>query len=182
MRWIWSVPRSRPDFSQAETGYDLTHFSIDWEAEQGMCPQGRISSSWTPVEDAGKSSISVKFSASAIGKSVPLGSSVREPVAARSPYTHGSRCRRCLQHASARRPPSGSDTYRHRAGIEGLHAQALRALGLRRSRYVGLCKTHLGHVAEAFAINVIQLMSWLRGEMPEQTRTSPFKRVMELAA
>ena len=43
-------------------------------------------------------------------------------------------------------------------------------------------QTHLGHVALAAAINVIQLMSWLRGEMPEQTRTSPFKRVMELAA
>ena len=74
------------------------------------------------------------------------------------------------------------DTYRHLAGIEGLHSQAVRALGLRRSRYIGLGKTHLGHVALAAAVNVIQLMSWLRGEMPEQTRTSPFKRVMELAA
>ena len=42
-------------------------------------------------------------------------------------------------------------------------------------------KTHLGHLAIA-AVNVIQLMSWLRGEAPEQTRTSPFKRVMEQAA
>jgi hypothetical protein len=74
------------------------------------------------------------------------------------------------------------DTYRHRAGIEGLHSQAVRALGLRRSRSVGLCKTHLGHVALAAAITVIQLMSWWRVELPEQTRTSPFKRVMELAA
>ena len=55
-------------------------------------------------------------------------------------------------------------------------------MGLRRSHYIGLRKTHLGHVAIAAAVNVIQLMSWLRGEMPEQTRISPFKRVMELAA
>jgi hypothetical protein len=74
------------------------------------------------------------------------------------------------------------DTYRHRAGIEGTHSQAVRTMGLRRSRYVGLPKTHLGHVAIATAVNVIQLMSWLRGEAPEQTRTSPFKRVMEQAA
>jgi transposase len=74
------------------------------------------------------------------------------------------------------------DVYRHRAGIEGIHSQAVRALGLRRSRSIGLRKTHLGHVALAAAINGIQLMSWLRGERPEQTRTSPFKRVMELAA
>jgi transposase len=58
----------------------------------------------------------------------------------------------------------------------------VRALGLRHSRYIGLRKTHLSHVALATAINLIQLMSWLRGEMPEQTRISPFKRVMEQAA
>jgi transposase len=73
------------------------------------------------------------------------------------------------------------DIYRHRAGIEGTHSQAVRTMGLRRSRYIGLRKTHLGHVAVAAAINVIQLMSWLRGEAPEQTRTSPFKRVMKQA-
>jgi len=77
---------------------------------------------------------------------------------------------------------SGSETYRHRAGIEGTHSQAVRAMGLRRSRSIGLRKTHLGHVAVATAINIIQLMSWLRGEAPEQTRTSPFKQVMEQAA
>ncbi len=72
--------------------------------------------------------------------------------------------------------------YRYRAGIEGTHSQGVRALGLRRSRYIGLPKTHLGHVATAAAINVIQLTSWLRGEAPEQTRTSPFKRIMQQAA
>src|SRR5260370_554191 len=64
------------------------------------------------------------------------------------------------------------DTYRHRAGIEGTHSQGTRTMGLRRSRYVGLPKTHLGHVTIATAINVVQLMRWLRGEAPEQTRTS----------
>jgi hypothetical protein len=36
-------------------------------------------------------------------------------------------------------------------------------------------------VAVAAAINIIQLMSWLRGEAPEQTRTSAFKQVMKQA-
>ena len=48
-------------------------------------------------------------------------------------------------------------------------------MGLRRSRYIGLRKTHLAHLAIAAAVNVIQLMSWLRGEAPEQTRTSAFQ-------
>jgi transposase len=71
--------------------------------------------------------------------------------------------------------------YRHRAGIEGTHSQGVRARGLRRSRYIGLAKTHLGHVALAAAVNLLQLVSFLRGEAPEQTRTSPFKRVMQQA-
>ncbi len=73
------------------------------------------------------------------------------------------------------------ETYRHRAGIEGTHSQAVRAMGLRRSRSIGLHKTHQGHVAVAAAIPLIQLISWLRGEAPEQTRTSAFKQVMEQA-
>ncbi|GCE16725.1 transposase [Dictyobacter kobayashii] len=74
------------------------------------------------------------------------------------------------------------DTYRHRAGIEGTHSQAVRAMGLRRSRYIGLPKTHLGHIAVAAAINLVRLTSFWRGDVPEQTRTSAFKRVMKQAA
>ena len=73
------------------------------------------------------------------------------------------------------------ETYRHRAGIEGVHSQGVRAMGLRRSRYIGLRKTHLDHVSTATAMNIIQLTNWLQGEAPEQTRTSPFKKVMKQA-
>lgn len=54
--------------------------------------------------------------------------------------------------------------------------------GLRRSRYIGLQKIHLGHVAVATAIIAVQLMCWLQGEAPALTRTPPFKRVMKQAA
>jgi len=54
-------------------------------------------------------------------------------------------------------------------------------MGLLRSRYIGLRKTHLAHVAVAVAMNLVQLTHWLNGEEPEQTRLSPFKRVMKLA-
>ena len=71
-------PTLKTHWYQAETGYDLTHFSIDWDAETVTCPQGRVSSSWTPVQDAGKALIKVKFSASVIVRSVPLEPPVRE--------------------------------------------------------------------------------------------------------
>src|SRR5215472_9847625 len=74
------------------------------------------------------------------------------------------------------------DLYRHRAGTLGVHSQATRTMGLRRSRYIGLRKTHLGHVAIATAVNVVQLLSWLRGDVPAQTRISPLKQLLKPAA
>src|SRR6266496_2921575 len=166
---------------QADTGYDLTNFSIDWEAEEVTCPQGRSSSSWTPVEDAGKSLIKVKFSQSDC-KVCPA----RDLCTGTTRRTLTLHPREQMQALFAARKREETDefkdTYRHRAGIEGTHSQGVRTMGLRRSRYIGLRKTHLAHVAVATAINVVQLMSWLRGEAPAQTRTSPFKRVMEQAA
>jgi transposase len=174
-------PTLKTHWYQAETGYDLTHFSIDWEAETVTCPQGRTSSSWTPVQDAGKSLIKVKFSQSDC-KVCPA----RACCTGTTRRTLTLHPREQMQALFAARKRENTDefkdSYRHRAGIEGTHSQAVRTMGLRRSRYIGLPKTHLGHVAVAAAVNLIQLMSWLRGEAPEQTRTSSFKRVMKQAA
>ncbi len=174
-------PTLKTHWYQAETGYDLTHFSIDWEAETVTCPQGRTSSSWTPVQDAGKSLIKVKFSQMDC-KACPSRTSCTGTTR-RSMTLHPREQMQALFAARSRESTEDfKETYRHRAGIEGTHSQAVRTMGLRRSRYIGLPKTHLGHVAIAAAVNLIQLMSWLRGEAPEQTRTSAFKRVMEQAA
>jgi transposase len=172
-------PTLKTHWYQAETGYDLTHFDIDWQAETVTCPQGRISSSWTPIEDAGKSLIKVKFSQSDC-QVCPSRTSCTGTTR-RSLTLHPREQMQALFAARQRESTDAfKDTYRHRAGIEGTHSQAVRTMGLRRSRYIGLHKTHLGHVAVAAAVDIIQLMSWLRGEAPEQTRTSPFKQVMQI--
>ncbi len=174
-------PTLKTHWYQAETGYDLTHLSIDWEAEMVTCPQGRTRSSWTPVQDAGKSLIKVKFSQSDC-KVCPSRTSCTG-MTRRSMTLHPKEQMQALFAARQREDTDiFKETYRHRAGIEGTHSQGVRTMGLRRSGYIGLRKTHLGHVAVATAVNVIQLMRWLRGEAPEQTHTSPFKRVMEQAA
>jgi transposase len=174
-------PTLKTHWYQAETGYDLTHFSIDWDAETVTCPQGRISSSWTPVQDAGKSLMKVKFSQSDC-KVCPARTSCTGTT--RRTLTLHPKEHMLALFAARQRESTDlfKDTYRHRAGIEGTHSQGVRAMGLRRSRYIGLPKTHLDHVAVATAVNVIQLMSWLRGDEPEQTRTSPFKQVMKQTA
>lgn len=174
-------PTLKTHWYQAETGYDLTHFCIDWEAETVTCPQSRISSSWTLVQDAGKPLIKVKFSQSDC-KVCPARTSCTGTTR-RTLTLHPKEQMQALLAARERENTDAfKDTYRRRAGIEATHSQGVRAMGLRRSRYIGLHKTHLGHVAIATAITLIQLMSWLRGEVPEQTRTSAFKQVMKQAA
>lgn len=57
----------------------------------------------------------------------------------------------------------------------GKMSQGVRKMGLRRSRYIGLSRTHLQHVATAAAINVVRAVNWLGAEEPEKTRVSAFQ-------
>ena len=173
-------PTLKTHWYQAETGYDVTHFCIDWEAETVTCPQGQINSSWTEVQDAGKSLIKVKFSQSdcKVCPSQTLCTATKRRTMTLHPK---ERMQALLAARKREQKEEFKEAYRRRAGIEGTHSQGVRALGLRRSRYIGLPKTHLGHLAIAAAININQLTSFLRGEAPEQTRCSPFKRLMQAA-
>lgn len=65
-------------------------------------------------------------------------------------------------------------TYRHRAGVEGTFSQTTRNTGLRRSRCIGIRKTHLQHLLSAAATNILRLVHWLHGEPFAKTRTSRF--------
>jgi len=45
------------------TGFDASHFPIDWEQQPATCPQGHTSISWTPAKDLRKNEvITIKFS------------------------------------------------------------------------------------------------------------------------
>ncbi|WP_019506294.1 transposase [Pleurocapsa sp. PCC 7319] len=69
--------------------------------------------------------------------------------------------------------------YTPRAGIEGTISQSVRVNDLRRSRYIGLTKTHLQHLATAAAINLSRLSNWFQSNWFQKiplasTRTSRF--------
>ena len=72
-----------------------------------------------------------------------------------------------------------AELYAQRAGIEGAHAQGVRRMGLRRSRYIGEPRTHLQHVATATAINLSRLYDWLTGVAPHHTPQSHFALFMQ---
>ena len=68
--------------------------------------------------------------------------------------------------------------YNQRAGIEGTLSQGVRGFGMRRSRYVGLAKTHLQHVFIAAAMNLSRIVNWLNEVPLSQTRQAAFERLM----
>lgn len=67
--------------------------------------------------------------------------------------------------------------YQTRAGIEGTLSQAVRGMGIRRSRYDGLHKTHLQHVLTATAINLVRIDAVLTHTPRGKTRRSSFMRL-----
>jgi transposase len=58
--------------------------------------------------------------------------------------------------------------------VEGTLSQGVRAFGLRQTRYRGLEKTHLQHMATAAAINVDRIVAWLEERPRATTRISRF--------
>lgn len=167
--------------AREQNGYALTNFSIDWEHEQARCPQGNLNSSWTPTWTRNQEIIKIKFGYATCGR-CPV-----RPQCTRSKQRTLSVRRREAHFAleAARKleqTEEFAELYAQRAGVEGVHAQGVRRMGLRRSRYLGEPRTHLQHVVTATAMNICRVHDWLEGISPHPTPLSHFARFMKEAA
>ena len=170
---------TRPNVSwqtQVEGAYRIEQFTIDWEHEQVICPQGKVSSTWTPqVDSHGTTKISVKFRRRDCAACPERTHCTRAKTMPRHLSLHPRTQYEALEAARARMSSeTGQELYKRRAGIEGTLSQGVRAFGLRRTRYRSLDKTHLQHVAIATAINVERLVVWFAGKPRATTRTARF--------
>jgi transposase len=167
--------------AREQGGYALTDFSIDWEHEQARCPQGHISKSWTPTWTRNQEIIKIKFGFATCG-----GCPVRSKCTQTRRRTLSVRRREAHFALEAARQREQTEEfkqeYARRAGVEGVHAQGVRTMGLRRSRYIGEPRTHLQHVVTAAAMNVRRLYDWLEGGAPHSTPLSHFARLMKEVA
>jgi transposase len=168
-----------PDSSwqaKAGQGFDISCFVIDWQAQQVTCPCGRISQSWRQrTTHTDHEVIEARF-AGADCRACP----------SRAQCTQGETNPRLLRfrlqpehealQANRQRQKSTEfkQRYKTRAGIEGTVSQGTRSFDLRQSRYIGLTKTHLQHLATATAMNLSRLVAWLREPGKARTRRSRF--------
>jgi transposase len=158
----------------------ISCFSIDWEQQQATCPQGKTSMSWIPDHHSrGHEIIRVNFS-QADCRACPVRSEcVPQQKRSRQLYIYPQGPFQALEKARERqKTPEFWLDYRLRSGIEGTLSQGIRAFELRRTRYIGLAKTHLQQVAIATGINFMRLATALQKRLKGQTRVSHFSRLM----
>jgi transposase len=170
--------------TQVEGAYTVEQFAVDWDQQQVRCPQGHLSVAWW-AHGGGQGSrpIIVAFDKQTCG-TCPV-----RPCCTRAKHT-GRRLRLPPQDqyealAAAQTwyaSEEGQQLYQRRAGVEGTLSQGVRAFGLRRTRYWGLAKTHLQHVAIAAAINIDRIVAWLDERPRAQTRTSRFAALAPVSA
>ncbi len=167
---------------RAAAGFGVADFAIHWDERKAICPAGHASVEWVPrVDSRGAPSIYIRFPKADCG-----------PCPCRPQCTHSSERhpRRSLsirpreQHEALQErrrletTPEYAQAYARRAGVEATLSQGVRRCGLRRSRYIGQDRTHLGHVLTGAALNFVRVAEWLAGTPRARTRRSPFATLM----
>jgi len=159
---IGPVARDGSWQAKADQGFDLACFGIDWQRQTVTCPQGQTSHSWHQRQDqAGRPYIEVCFAPADCQPCLHRAECTRSKRQVRVLHFKPQAEYEALKQARARQEtPTFKDQYKKRAGIEDTISQGMRAFGLRRSRYLGLAKTRLQHLATATAMNLTRLVSW----------------------
>ncbi|MCB0014774.1 MAG: transposase, partial [Anaerolineales bacterium] len=163
--------------ARAANGYDAARFQIDWATPRATCPQGKHSYRGKAGIDPSNRPI-VRF----VFREADCLSCVAKPKCIRGKARYigllPQRQHESLQTARQRQETKAfKEAYARRAGIEGTISQAVYALTMRRSRYQGLAKTHLQHVATAAAMNLMRVINWLNDIPLAKTRSSRFAQL-----
>lgn len=169
--------------AQAGAGFGKADFLIDWEAQTATCPIGKPSLSWLVNPDATKpETVVVRFSRRDCSPCPARSQCTRRQVEPRELVLQPRVEHEALWTARQRQQTEAFKVrYAARAGIESSHAQGVRRCGMRQTRYIGLARTHLQHIATAAAINVIRLGEWWVGTPPGRTRHSHFAALQPAA-
>ncbi len=164
------------------TGFALAQFHVDWEQQHATCPAGHTSVSWTPaVDNRHTDVIKITFSTRDYRSCLSRARCVRSesPRPRRTITVRPQVPYEALQAAHQREGTAAfAAIYAKRAGIEGTISREIRTCRLRRTRYIGLARTRLGHLLTAAALNFLRLGEWFMDVPRAKTRRSPFATLM----
>jgi transposase len=178
---LFGPARYNPSWQAREGGYDLYQFQVDWEKQVVKCPEGKQTIWWgqEKVDPGIVPRIRTRFSQKDCAPCSSRSKCVRSDAGRARVLVLQNRVQyEALRHTRAEMTSeAGRKEYHKRAGIEGSLSEGIRRCGLRRSRYRGLAKTHLQHVASAAAMDVVRVMNHLQGRPLAPTRVSRFARL-----
>jgi transposase len=160
--------------AQTEDGLDQSQFMIDWKAQTVTCPAGQSSTAWHRSHSQRHAPVfRITFDPKTCQACELRGRCTRGQARGLTlrprPQHEALQAARQREHTDAFK-----EKYRKRAGIEGTISQATRTGDLRRSRYIGLEKTHLQNLAIAAALNLARVVAWLNEVPLAPTRKSCF--------
>jgi transposase len=158
------------------TGYDQSACTINWDTQTATCPHGKQRRKWQPATAvAGQEGIQIRLAkkdgqACPVRSACPRAKTEPRPITVRTqPYDEALHAARHNQTTAAFKAQ-----YATRAGIASTLSQGVRAFDLRRSRSIGLAKTHLQHMLITIGINLKRVMAWLTHPQPTKPYISPF--------
>ena len=162
--------------TKVEGAYDLSQFRINWKTRQVTCPQGKKSRKWIEATDTGGNRfIHVRFLHRDCRACPVRTLCTRSATEARALGFRPQAEHEVLQSVRQQQQTQAwQQRYNQRAGVEGTLSQGIHCFGLRRTRYLGLAKTHLQHVLTGIAMNITLIVAWLRGIPHAHTRLSRF--------
>jgi transposase len=180
---VGPAPSSPGWQAKAQSGFDVSCFSIDWDQRRVTCLTGQTNVKWSETHDWHHNPvIQIRFPERAC-RACAQHTHCTKSAGARHLTLRPRASHEALQAARQhQKTPEFQARYARRAGIESTFTQADRLCGVRRSRYVGLAKTHLQHVFTALALNLRRLFAWLEGDPLARTRVAPFVRLMTAPA
>jgi DDE family transposase len=181
MRHCWRPTRHDVRWqAHVEGGFDLRQVVIAWDRQHATCPEGHTSVRWPPARDKrDNEGIKITFSRADCGPCPHRLQCTRAQHSPRRTITVRPREQYAARKAARERHSTApvAQEYARRAGIEGTLSYGIRACGLRRSRYIGLARTHVQHGLTAAAMNLARVARWLADEPRACTRRSPLLRL-----
>jgi transposase len=160
--------------AKAGKGFDVAHFQLDWQAQKATCPQGQTSSRWSQAGER----MEVVFARETCATCPVRSHCTKSSTTGRVLHVRPQAAHEALQRRRQEQETTlFRQAYQTRAGIEGTLSQAVRGMGIRRTRYDGLHRTQVQHVVTAVAINLVRIDALLTQTPGGKTRQSNFMRL-----
>ncbi len=162
-----------------EIAFEREQFTVDWENQSVTCPNDKQSRFWKQAKGPrGHATIQVQFDKQICGSCADRSRCTRSQKSGRQlTFPLQTQYEALITARQRQETDAFKEDYTARAGVEGTISQAVFSMGMRRTRYRGVSKTHLQHLATAAAINVQRIIDWLWETPRSTTRVGHFARL-----